>query len=141
MQMSVPEVMDISKEPQRILDLYGAKPGFVSQAESAEDPRIFYKGDDPTFANNCLLARRLVENGVRFVQLYDWGWDHHGSSPGESIDERLPIKCQQPDPAIAGLLVDLERSEERRVGEQWGSWWAADHDHKRAPQFGSEIAS
>ena len=73
MQMSVPEVMDISKEPQSILDLYGAKPGFVSQAESAEDPRIFYKGDDPTFANNCLLARRLVENGVRFVQLYDWG--------------------------------------------------------------------
>ena len=109
MQISVPEVMDISKEPQSILDLYGAKPGFVSQAESAEDPRIFYKGDDPTFANNCLLARRLVENGVRFVQLYDWGWDHHGSSPGESIDETLPIKCQQTDRAIAGLLTDLEQ--------------------------------
>jgi hypothetical protein len=109
MQMSVPEVMDISKEPQTILDLYGAKPGFVSQAESAEDPRIFYKGDDPTFANNCLLARRLIENGVRFVQLYDWGWDHHGSSPGESIDETLPIKRQQTDRAIAGLLIDLEQ--------------------------------
>ena len=109
MQISVPEVMDVSKEPQSILDLYGAKPGFVSQAESAEDPRIFYKGDDPTFANNCLLARRLVENGVRFVQLYDWGWDHHGSSPGESIDETLPIKCQQTDRAIAGLLIDLEQ--------------------------------
>jgi hypothetical protein len=107
MQMSVPEVMDISREPQALLDLYGAKPGFVSAAESADDPRRLYKGDDPTFANNCLLARRLLENGVRFVQLYDWGWDHHGSSPGESIDETLPIKCQQSDRAIAGLLTDL----------------------------------
>lgn len=109
MQISVPEVMDISKEPQHILDLYGAKPGFVSQAESAEDPRSLYKGDDPTFANNCLLARRLIENGVRFVQLYDWGWDHHGSSLGESIDETLPIKCQQIDRSIAGLLIDLQQ--------------------------------
>ncbi len=109
MQTAVPEVMDISREPQHVLDLYGAKPGFISPAESADDPRVLYKGDDPTFANNCLLARRLVENGVRFVQLYDWGWDHHGSSLGESIDETLPIKCQQTDRAIAGLLVDLEQ--------------------------------
>lgn len=109
MQMAVPEVMDISREPQHILDLYGAQPGFVSKAESADDPRTLYRGDDPTFANNCLLARRLVESGVRFVQLYDWGWDHHGSSPGESIDETLPIKCQQVDRAIAGLLTDLEQ--------------------------------
>ncbi|MCA9227980.1 MAG: DUF1501 domain-containing protein, partial [Planctomycetales bacterium] len=109
MQIAVPEVMDISTEPQSILDLYGAQPGFVSQAESADDPRVLYKGDGPTFANNCLLARRLVENGVRFVQLYDWGWDHHGSSPGESIDETLPIKCQQIDRAIAGLITDLEQ--------------------------------
>ena len=79
------------------------------KAESAEDPRVLYKGDDPTFANNCLLARRLVENGVRFVQLYDWGWDHHGSSPGESIDETLPLKCQQTDRAVAGLLTDLQQ--------------------------------
>ena len=109
MQTAVPDVMDISKEPKHILDLYGAKPGFVSQAESADDPRVLYKGDDPTFANNCLLARRLIENGVRFVQLYDWGWDHHGSSLGESIDETLPIKCQQIDRAIAGLLTDLDQ--------------------------------
>ncbi len=109
MQMSVPEVMDISKEPQHILDAYGAKPGFVSAAESADDPRALYKGNDPTFANNCLLARRLIEAGVRFVQLYDWGWDHHGSSPGESIDETLPIKCQQTDRPIAALLKDLEQ--------------------------------
>ena len=109
MQMSVPEVMNLSKEPEHILKLYGAKPGHVSEAESAADPRRLYKGNDPTFANNCLLARRLVENGVRFVQLYDWGWDHHGSSPGESIDETLPIKCQQIDRAIAGLITDLKQ--------------------------------
>ena len=109
MQMSVPEVMDISKEPKHILDLYGAQPGHVSAAETAADPRQIYKGDVPTFANNCLLARRLVETGVRFVQLYDWGWDHHGSSLGESIDETLPIKCQQIDKAIAGLIKDLKQ--------------------------------
>ncbi len=109
MQVSVPEVMDISKEPQYILDMYGAKPGYVSDAETAADPRVLYQGNDATFANNCLLARRLVENGVRFVQLYDWGWDHHGSSPGESIDETLPIKCQQIDQAITGLIQDLKQ--------------------------------
>ena len=109
MQMSVPEVMDIAKEPQHILDLYGAKPGHISDTETAADPRRLYKGSDPTFANNCLLARRLVENGVRFVQLYDWGWDHHGSSLGESIDETLPIKCQQIDKAIAALITDLKQ--------------------------------
>ena len=109
MQMAVPQVMDITQEPKHVLDLYGAVPGHVSDAETAADPRVLYKGNDPTFANNCLLARRLVENGVRFVQLYDWGWDHHGSSPGESIDETLPIKCQQIDRAIAGLLTDLKQ--------------------------------
>lgn len=109
MQVSVPEVMDIGRETKETLELYGARPGFVSEAESAADPRQLYKGDDPTFANNCLLARRLVESGVRFVQLYDWGWDHHGSSPGESIDETLPIKCAQIDRAIAGLITDLKQ--------------------------------
>jgi hypothetical protein len=109
MQTSVPEVMDISHEPKHILEMYGAQPGFVSPAETADDPRVLYKGDDPTFANNCLLARRLVEAGVRFVQLYDWGWDHHGSSLGESLDETLPIKCQQSDRAIAALIKDLDQ--------------------------------
>lgn len=109
MQVSVPEVMDISRETKETLALYGAQPGYVSEAESAADPRQLYKGDDPTFANNCLLARRLIESGVRFVQLYDWGWDHHGSSPGESIDETLPIKCAQIDRAIAGLITDLKQ--------------------------------
>jgi hypothetical protein len=109
MQVAVPEVMDISKEPKHILEMYGAQPGYVSPAESADDPRVLYKGDDPTFANNCLLARRLIEAGVRFVQLYDWGWDHHGSSPGESLDETLPIKCQASDRPIAALLRDLDQ--------------------------------
>jgi len=109
MQLSVPEVMDISKEPQHVLDLYGAKPGQQSNIDGKDDPRADYRKDDPTFANNCLLARRLVERGVRFVQLYDWGWDHHGSSPGESIDETLPIKCGQTDRAIAGLIQDLKQ--------------------------------
>ena len=54
------EVMDLKKEPEHILKLYGAKPGHVSNAESATDPRQLYKSNDPTFANNCLLARRLV---------------------------------------------------------------------------------
>lgn len=109
MQVSVPDVMDISKEPKHILEMYGAQPGYVSPAESADDPRQLYKGDDPTFANNVLLARRLVERGVRFVQIYDWGWDHHGSSPGESCDETLPIKCRYSDRAIAALIKDLKQ--------------------------------
>jgi hypothetical protein len=109
MQISVPQVMDISKEPQHILDLYGAKPGYISNIEGAEDPRANYRGDDATFANNCLLARRLVERGVRFVQLYDWGWDHHGTAPGESCDEGLPIKCRQIDRAVSGLIKDLKQ--------------------------------
>ena len=107
MQMSVPEAMDISRESKQILDLYGARPGHVSDLDQAADVRTAYKGDDPTFANNCLLARRLVERGVRFVQLYDWGWDHHGVSPGEHIPTILPIKVQQIDRAVTGLLQDL----------------------------------
>ncbi len=136
MQMSVPEVMDISNEPQHILDLYGAVPGYVSAAESADDPRTLYKGNDPTFANNCLLARRLVESGVRFVQLYDWGWDHHGSSPGESIDETLPIKCQQTDRAIAGLIADLKQ---RGLLEQTLIVWGGEFG--RTPMMQNNVRS
>jgi hypothetical protein len=90
MQMSVPEVMDIRQEPQKLLELYGAKPGASS------------------FANNCLLARRLVERGVRFVQLFDWGWDTHGTSPGDDIVTALPRKCKETDRPIAALLKDLK---------------------------------
>jgi hypothetical protein len=109
MQMAAPEVMDISREPRYILDLYGARPGFVPESDSAADPRVAYKGNDAAFANNCLLARRLIESGVRFVQIYDWGWDHHGVSPGEDIVNTLPIKVQQVDRALSALVLDLKQ--------------------------------
>lgn len=85
MQTSVPELMDIASEPQHVHDAYGTKPGKTS------------------FANNCLLARRLVERGVRFVQLFDQGWDHHGG-----IANSLPGKTKQVDKPIAALIKDLK---------------------------------
>lgn len=91
MQISVPEVMDIAREPQYLLDAYGAQPGAGS------------------FANNCLQARRLVERGVRFVQLYDWGWDCHGTGQGDDIVNHLPGKCKEIDRPIAALLADLKQ--------------------------------
>ena len=84
MQTSVPELMDITSEPQKIHEMYGTQPGKTS------------------FANNCLLARRLVERGVRFVQLFDQGWDHHGS-----VFNSLPGKTRQVDKPIAALIRDL----------------------------------
>jgi len=90
MQTAVPEVMDIGREPRRILDMYGAQPGQAS------------------LANNCLLARRLVEQGVRFVQLHDWGWDFHGTSPGEDIRQGLVAKCRTMDRPISALIRDLK---------------------------------
>jgi hypothetical protein len=86
MQTSVPELMDISQEPGHIHQMYGTEPGKTS------------------FANNCLLARRLVERGVRFVQLFDQGWDHHGS-----VFDALPRKCKQVDKPITALLKDLKQ--------------------------------
>jgi hypothetical protein len=90
MQVAVPEVMDISREPARILDMYGAKPGQSS------------------FANNCLLARRLVEQGVRYVQLHDWGWDFHGTRAEEDVKKGLPSKAASIDQPAAALLRDLK---------------------------------
>ncbi len=90
MQTSVPEVMDITKESQATLDAYGAQPGAAS------------------LANNCLLARRLVESGVRYVQLFDWGWDFHGTGPGEGIGEGLTKKCSTMDKPVAALIRDLK---------------------------------
>ena len=89
MQLSAPELMDIAQEPQHILDLYGAQPGAAS------------------FSNNALLARRLVQRGVRFVQLYHTSWDQHGG--GESLEKELPLRCQQVDQASAALVQDLEQ--------------------------------
>jgi hypothetical protein len=90
MQMSVPEVMDISQEPERVLESYGAQPGETS------------------LANNCLLARRLIESGVRFVQLFDWGWDFHGTSANEDIRGGLTRKCATMDKPVAALINDLK---------------------------------
>ena len=90
MQTSVPEVMDISKESAATLEAYGAKPGEAS------------------FANNCLLARRLVEKGVRFVHLFDWGWDFHGTNPGEDIRDGLTKKMAKTDKPAAALIKDLK---------------------------------
>lgn len=91
MQTSVPDVMDINDEPEYIHKMYGTEPGKTS------------------FANNCLLARRLVEKGVRFVQLFDWGWDSHGVSERESVDVGLRQKCEQVDRPMAALLKDLKQ--------------------------------
>ncbi len=90
MQMSATEVMDISKESPKVLDAYGAKPGAGS------------------FANNCLLARRLVESGVRYVQLFDWGWDFHGTSPNEDIRDGLTKKGTTTAQSVAALIQDLK---------------------------------
>ena len=91
MQISVPEVMDISRESQPTLEQYGAQPGKAS------------------FANNCLLARRLVEQGVRFVQLFDWGWDFHGTTAGNDLVKRLPVKGAENDKSVTALLRDLKQ--------------------------------
>lgn len=91
MQVSVPGVMNINDEPQHILDMYGAKPG------------------EGIFANNVLLARKLVEKGVRFVQLFDWGWDTHGDSAGAAIEVGLINKCRSVDKPITALLLDLKQ--------------------------------
>jgi hypothetical protein len=91
MQLSVPEVMDIADEPEHIHQLYGSEPG------------------KPSFANNCLLARRLVEQGTRFVQLFDWGWDTHGTGPTDDIVTQLPKKCKETDQPIAALIRDLKQ--------------------------------
>lgn len=91
MQMSVPEVMDINRESEATREAYGAEPGKSS------------------FANNCLLARRLVEQGVRYVQLFDWGWDFHGTGPGEDIRGGLTNKCATMDRPVAALIQDLRQ--------------------------------
>ncbi|HVK19244.1 MAG TPA: DUF1501 domain-containing protein, partial [Fimbriiglobus sp.] len=86
MQASVPELMDVSKESKETLDLYGSKPG------------------DGSFASNCLLARRLAERGVRFIQLYHRDWDHHGD-----LVKYMNICCGATDRATWALLTDLKR--------------------------------
>ncbi|GMV92555.1 MAG: hypothetical protein AMXMBFR82_23330 [Candidatus Hydrogenedentota bacterium] len=89
MQSSAPELMDLSQETQATLDLYGIEPG------------------KPSFAYNCLLARRLVERGVRFVQLYHTNWDHHGGNT-ENLTNSLDEVCLDVDQGGAALVKDLK---------------------------------
>ena len=86
MQSSAPEVMDLSREPKHILEMYGAEPG------------------KPSFANNCLLARRLIERGVRFVELFHEAWDQHGA-----LVKDLKVNCKDTDQASAALIKDLKQ--------------------------------
>jgi Protein of unknown function (DUF1501) len=86
MQASAPELMDLGREPKHILEMYGAEPG------------------KPSFANNCLLARRLVERGVRFVELFHEAWDQHGN-----LVHDLKKNCQATDQACAALVKDLKQ--------------------------------
>ncbi len=90
MQTAAPELMDLSKEDKKTLALYGAEVG------------------KPSFASNCLLARRLVERGVRFIQLYHTNWDHHGG-PTENLQKHLPEICKEVDKPSAALIKDLKR--------------------------------
>jgi len=90
MQSSAPELTDLSGETKETMELYGADPA------------------KPSFANNCLLARRLVERGVRFVQLYHTSWDSHGG-PGENLEKDFELLCRQVDQASAALVRDLKQ--------------------------------
>lgn len=91
MQVSVPDVMDISRESEAIQGMYGVEPGKTS------------------FANNCLLARRLVERGVRFVQLFHWGWDSHGTGKDGSLHHGFIDRCNEIDRPMTALLLDLKQ--------------------------------
>jgi len=91
MQIAVPKVMNINDEPEHMKQMYGVDPGKES------------------FANNCLLARKLVEEGVRFVQLFDWGWDSHGTNHDTAVDLGLRNKCKEIDRPIAALILDLKQ--------------------------------
>jgi uncharacterized protein (DUF1501 family) len=91
MQLHASEAFDLQKEPAEVHELYGTEAGKES------------------FANNCLLARRLAERGARFIQLFDWGWDSHGASKSEALNHGFKDKCQSVDKACAALLTDLQR--------------------------------
>lgn len=91
MQMTVPEAMDIKDEPDYIHELYGTEPGKTS------------------FANNCLLARRLVERDVRFIQLFHRGWDSHGSNQFEALEGGFLERCREVDRAMMALIKDLKQ--------------------------------
>ena len=126
MQISVPEVMNINNEPEYIHQLYGTSPG------------------KSTFANNCLLARKLVEQGVRFVQLFDWGWDTHGDGAGTAVDIGLRNKCREIDRSMTALILDLKQ---RGLLEETLVVWASEfgrtpmqenRENKEMPFYGRD---
>jgi hypothetical protein len=86
MQASAPELIDLSQEPPHILEMYGAEPG------------------KPSFANSCLLARRMIERGVRFVEIFHEAWDQHGN-----LTKDIKINCQDTDKPSAALVKDLKQ--------------------------------
>src|SRR4029077_16617633 len=110
MQASAPELMNVSSETPETLKAYGAEQG------------------KPSFANNCLLARRLVERGVRFVQLYHTDWDHHGN-PGTELGKSLDERCKETDQGAAALIMDLK---ERGLLDQTIVIWGGEFG--RTPQ-------
>jgi hypothetical protein len=91
MQVEASDAFDITQEPTHIHELYGTQPGKES------------------FANNCVLARRLAERGVRYIQLFDWGWDSHGAGESEALNHGFKGKCQSVDRALMALIVDLKQ--------------------------------
>jgi arylsulfatase A-like enzyme len=91
MQVSATDAFDLSQEPAAVREMYGVEPGRES------------------LANNCLLARRLIERGVRYVQLFDWGWDSHGASASEALNGGFKDKCTRLDRPAAALIKDLKQ--------------------------------
>ena len=112
MQSSAPELMDLSKEPKHVLDMYGAEPG------------------KPSFAVNCLLARRLVERGVRFVQLFHEAWDQHGN-----LVKDIAQNCKDTDQASAALVKDLKQ---RGLLDQTVVIWGGEFGRTPMVQGGSD---
>jgi hypothetical protein len=91
MQVSASEAFDISREPEDVRAAYGVKPG------------------EESFSNNCLLARRLAERGVRYIQLFHWGWDSHGANEKEALDNGFLGQCRDVDQPMTALLTDLKQ--------------------------------
>ncbi len=90
MQLEASDALDLSKEPRHVHEAYGTSPG------------------EESFANNCLLARRLAERDVRFIQLYHWGWDSHGASAKEALNRGFTDRCRETDRPVGALLDDLK---------------------------------
>jgi arylsulfatase A-like enzyme len=91
MQTHAAEAFDLNQESREVHDFYGTEPGKES------------------FANNCLLARRLAERGVRFIQLFHWGWDSHGASASEALNMGFKDRCREVDQPMTALLKDLDQ--------------------------------